>query len=510
MVAVSRIAKGTDQQEALWDSLVKDDNHVLVEARAGTGKSTACREGMHRVVSQKPHTRIRYAVFSKANADEFREACPERVSVGTVHSFGFEVLRMAYRSVFEKNKSYILMDRIREARCVPRTLRRTIAGLVSHAKNAAILPDDEKLPEKLSMLAEFFSVQMGGKSLMVLDVADKVLKAAADCTDLVDFDDMIWMPAVHQLTSPAVDQIYLDEVQDWNPAQHALLPLLCQRGRVIAVGDRWQSIYGFRGADMDSIPRLEGMLHARREGLRAFPLTITWRCPRSHVAMAQEYVSDIQARDKAPEGELSYIDEATADYLTGEMVLCPTNAPLIAAALRLIAQRRRAVVRGRAVGEQLTGIVRSLGEARTVLELTRKVEKWRTDNLERLADMDGVDDVIEEVKDKADGILAVLASCDSPAVVESRMAELFDDSKKPGESGPVVFSTIHRAKGLEADRVKLMECPARKPTQEWEHRQARNLRYVALTRSKQSLCFVEMEATKTAKKARQAKGEEGG
>ncbi|HEU4327629.1 MAG TPA: 3'-5' exonuclease, partial [Roseiflexaceae bacterium] len=63
------------------------------------------------------------------------------------------------------------------------------------------------------------------------------------------------------------------------------------------------------------------------------------------------------------------------------------------------------------------------------------------------------------------------------------------------EQTAVTLSTIHRAKGLEADRVFLLH-PERVPLrwenqQAWELEQEMNLRYVALTRAKQALFFVE-------------------
>lgn len=490
----SRLPGGTGQQEALWGELVSGTGSVLVEARAGSGKSSSCREGMWRMLDADPGLRMRYAVFSKANADEFRAGSPPGVDVGTIHSFGFEALRKACAAKLERNKTYLTLDETREGRAMPKYLRKSVALLVSQAKNQGLAPDEDGLEGAMESLLTHYDINAYGRPGWLSGVAAAALRRAAQWTELIDFDDMVWLPAIHGLPFPAADVLFLDEVQDWNPAQHALIPSLCRSGRVVAVGDRFQSIYAFRGADADSIPRLQSYLSSRAGGLVEMPLTVTWRCPKLHVEMAQVYVPDLLARPEAIEGE---VGEATAGkalslYRPGDMVLCPTNAPLVTAALRLIASRRRALVRGRAVGDQLLQVVRAAGEARTVADLAKGVEAWKARELTRLSDLDGVEDLVEGVMDRAAGVQAVLSTVDSPAQVEPAIAELFSDDADPRRTpSSVVFSTVHRAKGLEAESVWFLPAAPREPKRDWEAQQQRNLRYVALTRSKRSLTFVE-------------------
>jgi hypothetical protein len=171
----------------------------------------------------------------------------------------------------------------------------------------------------------------------------------------------------------------------------------------------------------------------------------------------------------------------------GDLIICPTNAPIVQGCLRLIAQRRPAHVRGRDVGMQLVSILRGVGTCKTIAECARGVETWRARELDRLRLLDGVEDVIESVNDRAAGLQAVLESCTSPADAEPLIGQLFSDERR-GDS--VCFSTIHRAKGDEARTVWLIDAPVRRPQREWEVRQQRNLCYVGLTRSKHSLRFV--------------------
>lgn len=488
-----RLASGTPQQEAIWAALAAGpERHLLVEARAGTGKSSTAREGQHRQLAARPALagRVRYAVFNAQMATEFRADCPAGVEVGTLHAFGYQALRAAFSSQVERNKSYLVLDETPEGRRLPRYLRRSVALLAAHAKNQGLCHDSPGVEDRLALLAEHHDVNAYGRKAWLVSAAAAVLRRSAEWVEVCDFDDMVWLPGLHQVAFPAVDVLYIDEAQDLNPAQHALLGPLAGAGRVVALGDRYQAIYAFRGADADSMPRLR-----ERLGAASLPLTVTWRCPRSHVELARAYVPDLEAHPAAAAGEVGRAapDEARAAWGPGHMVLCPTNAPLVQSALALIAARRRVVVRGRAVGEQLLAVLRGCGEHRTVGAAAAAVERWRGKELLRLAELDGVEDLVESVCDRAAGLQAVLAACASPGEAEGVIRELFSDHADPRSPDAVVLSTVHRAKGLEADTVWLLEAPRPAPKLPWQAQQQRNLRYVALTRSKRRLVFVETE-----------------
>ncbi len=491
--ALRRIPRGTDQQELLWDELCEGDTHVLVEARAGSGKSSSCREGMWRMLDRHPSWRLRYSVYNKANADEFRGSCPPGVDVGTSHAFGYAALRGASQSRVEKNKTYLILDETREGRNLPRYLRKSVATLVGQAKNHALDPEEDNGKE-LNRLALHYDVRAYGRPGVLTDFAAAVLERSAEWSEVVDFDDMIWLPGLLGLSFPACDALFLDEVQDWNPAQHKLIPLMARSGRVIAVGDRYQAINIFRGADAESMTRLANHLGFSERKMTLAPLTITFRCPWSHVRLVREYVSDIFPHESAPEGEIARglaVAEMLQTIRPGDLAICPTNAPVVSAALKLIGLKRPAFVRGRAVGDQLITVLGTLPACRTVGDMAKGVEDWRGKELSRLSALDGVDDVIESVCDRADGLQAILSACSLPSEVQPLIFQLFSDDK--GREGAVTFSTVHRAKGDEAGHVYLIDAPGRAPKQPWEETQAQNLRYVSLTRSKLRLSFVQPE-----------------
>lgn len=484
-----RIHRGTEQQEAMWTHLIERPDHVMVDARAGCGKSSSCREGMHRIRAAKPSAKMRYAVFNKANANEFAAQCPDGVDVGTVHSFGYKTLRRAFGSQVEPKKTYVVLDDLPDAASVPRYFRKSIAMLVGLAKNHAVRPD--KIDKQfLIRLAAQFDVDTFHQADKLAEWSQKVIERSAEWSKLVDFDDMLWLPFVHQLPFEDSDDLFLDEVQDWNLTQHALIPLMAKSGRVVAVGDPFQAIYAWRGADADSMGRLAQQLGEGRS-LARLPLTLTFRCPRSHVRLANKYVADFFAHETNDEGSVIRMEAGRAlQTRPGDLVISRTNAVVIKQALKKIAAREPAVVMGRAIGDQLMSIVRACGECRTINVLSSRVESWRSRELARLMGVEGSDSLVEQVNDRTNGLVAILQNCSAPGDVETAINELFADRAPEDVTR---FSTIHRAKGAEAERVWFIQTPDRETKAPWEKQQNKNLSYVALTRSKSALFLISPE-----------------
>lgn len=480
--------KGTPQQEAFWDELLTGNDHVVLEARAGTGKSTSCREGMWRLLDEFPDHSIRYCCFNKAIADEFAVKAPPGVDVGTMHRFGHQALNEQFRCQLDQYKTYTVLDGI-GGKGLKRYVRKAISTLVGLAKNHAIRPDDPKLEQRLHEFVVYYDVETWRQLPEVVRWAKAVLATSAEMTTVIDFDDMLWLSVIHQVRFPGIDDLFIDEAQDLSPVQHELAELLSASGRTVVVGDPYQAIYGFRGADSDSMPKLRQKLAAS-----VMPLTVTFRCPRSHVELARQLVPDFEAAPEAPEGILrNDVMEAIDRAQPGELVLCRANAPIISACLRQIADLTPAVVRGRAIGDSLLSLHRKLEAAPTIPEYVRSLSIWRAGELARLEAKDGSETAIEQLWDKTASLDAIASACASPSEVPTAIATLFSDDRATNR---VTFSSVHRAKGSEARSVIYIQVPygekrdRERPPQPWELQQRRNLRYVAVTRSLHSLTLV--------------------
>jgi len=93
------------------------------------------------------------------------------------------------------------------------------------------------------------------------------------------------------------------------------------------------------------------------------------------------------------------------------------------------------------------------------------------------------------LEDKRDTIVALSDGCKTVAELEQHIAQVFSDDK-----AGITFSTVHKFKGGEAERVYILEpglMPHPRAVQPWELVQESNLKYVSITRSKSELYFVE-------------------
>jgi DNA helicase II / ATP-dependent DNA helicase PcrA len=477
---------GSSQQRAFWDALINGSDHILLDARAGCGKSSSAREGMHRLTESGGNPSIRYTCFNKAIAEEFRQGCPPGVDVGTMHSFGFQALRNAFGSQLDAQKTYTIIDQLGGDK-LKGYVRRSIARLVSAIKGFE--PMQNPLWAFMDTVAAYHDIPLWWQDALIFDWTTRVIWASDDCPNIVDFDDMLRIPVVYGINFPLIDYLFIDEAQDLSPIQHAMAEQLSGSGRTIIIGDEKQAIYAFRGADSNSIPRLRERLNAA-----VFPLTVTRRCPKSHVDLARQLVPDFEAASEAPDGILESGDEGSLSQAgPGDLVLCRMNAPLIQHCLHAVASRRKATVRGRAIGDSLQAIVRRLDDPRTIADFQRALGRWKSRQLANLKGKDGAESLVEKVMDQAMCLDAIAGSCDSPAEITGVIDQLFSECSTADR---ITFSSIHRAKGSEATNVYLVDIPfsanrdREKPPADWELTQRRNLKYVSYTRSRNKLTII--------------------
>lgn len=244
------------------------------------------------------------------------------------------------------------------------------------------------------------------------------------------------------------------------------------------------SIYGWRGAAKDSMAILQ-----KRLNQTVLPITVTRRCPHSVVATANTLVPHLRAMESAVDGLVDLAEELPLERYEGStLVVCRRNAPLLGECLRLIRAGVPAFLNDGEFSETLTNLYSTI-MAKTQPSTRDDAVKALFDYQrmfimqaeERYEDPEDRLDAIKAMEDRVEAIAAVLDLVDSPGAVPAKIENLFSRG-----SGGVCFSSIHRAKGLEADRVFILEPAALKvDTQEQV-----NLAYVAMTRAKRELYFV--------------------
>ncbi len=250
------------------------DGPVLVLAGAGTGKTRVLTTRLaHILATGKARPwELLVVTFTNKAAREMRERItaiigPEAEGLrwlGTFHSVAAQILRRHCELVGLKS-SFTILDTDDQERLLKQLIDaanidakrwtpRALAGLIDQWKNRGWTPD--KVPPAEGV--EFG----GGKGIILYRAYQERLRTLNAC----DFGDLL----LHNLTifSQHADvledfhrrfkYILVDEYQDTNVAQYLWLRLLAQaRKNVCCVGDDDQSIYGWRGAEVDNILRFE-------------------------------------------------------------------------------------------------------------------------------------------------------------------------------------------------------------------------------------------------------------
>jgi DNA helicase II / ATP-dependent DNA helicase PcrA len=470
-------------QVAVKDFALNGSGNAVVEAVAGSGKTST-------IIWLLSHlnklSKICLVTFNAHIKDELARRAPNWVKVMTVHALGFAALRKAYPHLAsiepDEDKLYNI---VKEMLPLPEDapLRGTLCRLVSLAKMTLVDADDVLALEEMSVR---YGIDVNGSGERLYGLVATAMRLCLERIATIDYDDMIWLPLVLNLGIEQFDWLLGDEVQDWNKAQLTLLlRALKPGGRMIAVGDRHQSIYGFRGADVMAIPNLIEALNAV-----TLPLSICYRCPKSHVEMAQEIVPVIESAPEAIDGLVDYVSylKALPAMKDGDLVLCRINAALVSCAYALIKRGIKATIRGRDIGKGLLDLIDKL-EAYSIPSLIRNLDAYRAIELGRLEAKGNRESAIQALQDKCDTLIELTEGMSDLTALRNRISTIFDDKTKTG----VILSTIHRAKGDEAEVVWIIkpELMPLKVAQDWEAQQEQNIMYVAYTRSKRDLHFVQ-------------------
>jgi DNA helicase-2/ATP-dependent DNA helicase PcrA len=250
------------------------DGPVLVLAGAGTGKTRVLTTRLAHILATGRATpgQILAVTFTNRAAREMRErighfigAAVEGMAwLGTFHSLGARILRRHAELVGLKS-NFTILDTDDQIRLVKQVMQaegiddkrwpaRVFAALVDRWKNRGLLPG--KVPE--AEVGEFAN----GRGVRLYTVYQERLKTlnAADFGDLLLENLRLFQAHADVLADyqRRFKYMLVDEYQDTNVAQYLWLRLLAREHKnICCVGDDDQSIYGWRGAEVDNILRFE-------------------------------------------------------------------------------------------------------------------------------------------------------------------------------------------------------------------------------------------------------------
>lgn len=494
-------------------SFVEDNRrgNAIIEACPGAGKTTTLVKACEKMSGE-----VLFLVFNTKNAKETREKTGHmrNLWVKTFHAMGMSTLQYQFKNSDvrlrepDDKKVRKLIDQwiADNGRNDLTEMATSVAKIVSMAKQRGIgvcFPDN---PSEWQAMIDHFDLandlpdyaekDYDTKIAQVVNMSRFMLRESTKQArefGVIDFDDMVYLPLVWNLRLKRFPWVLVDEAQDTNPTRREMAKRMKEpSGRLIAVGDPHQAIYGFSGADNDSLDQI-------RRGFDALtmPLTVTYRCPKAVVDVARRYYSSITPHDSSPEGcyaELPY-EALPAQLLPGDAVLCRYTKYLVSTCFRLIRNGQPARIEGRAIGAGLVKLARKWNVKKLDVLETR-IRSWEEREVKK-ADEAKNERKVLEVQDKAETMYVLIARGTEQGVKDvdglcDLIASMFDDNVAD-KTGMITLCSVHRSKGMEWQRVFILgldELMGRECYLPWQTVQEVNLQWVAVTRAQNLLVNV--------------------
>ncbi len=312
------------------------DAPSLVIAGAGSGKTRVLTYKIAYLIQQglKPWNILALTFTNKA-ADEMRQRIIRQVGdnaaglwMGTFHSIFSRILRIECQSI-GFTSDFTIYDAADQKSLIRTLIRENgldekiykpglVINYISQAKNHLITPDQ---------YAGDLEIRKRDQAAKVPAVAQIYQQYMKRCrlSNAMDFDDLLLYtyylffnnPEIAQKYEDRFEYVLVDEYQDTNYAQHRIVWLLTQhRQRVCVVGDDAQSIYSFRGANIENILTFQ----QQYQGARLFKLEQNYRSTQNIVAAANSLIHHNQGQihkevySRKAEGQLIHLFTTQSDY----------------------------------------------------------------------------------------------------------------------------------------------------------------------------------------------------
>lgn len=320
------------------------DGPSLVIAGAGSGKT---RVLTYKIAYLMQHGyqpwQLLALTFTNKAANEMKERIAKIVGddnarqlwMGTFHSIFLRILRIEHErigfsanfTIYDSADSKSLMTHIiKDMELDDKTYKpSTVLNIISNAKNRLITAE--------KYAADKQNLQIDARNRMPA-IADLYKRYSSRCVqaDSMDFDDILLYtymlfennPEVLKKWQDRFSYVMVDEYQDTNSAQHKIVyQLTCTHNHICVVGDDAQSIYSFRGANIDNILDFQKYY----EGSKLFKLEQNYRSTQNIVNAANSLIGknsrQIQKTvfSENEEGERLHLAEAMSDVDEGSIVI---------------------------------------------------------------------------------------------------------------------------------------------------------------------------------------------
>lgn len=490
-------------QETIFNTIVNDNKNIVIEAAAGSGKTSTLVKCISLIPSDQ---KILFCAFNKDIVKDIEKKVKnyDNVDVRTVHSLGYLTIQRNLNSF----KIQINENKYREY------LFNNIKGYTSINISSFDKQTYLKYIDNICKLIDFCRYNLASENTEIeklidmhnidiiadeVEVTKEMLHWGMINIEEVDYTDMVWLPNVLNMKPIGLqyDFILGDEAQDFSTAQRELI-FKCKKEntRFIFCGDKNQCIYSFASASPDSFDKLKELSNTV-----VLPLSISYRCAKNIVKFAQNIVPTIEPNNDDRDGEIVY-DVNLEDIRDGDMVICRNNAPLMEAYNEFIRNGKKCFIRGKDIGINMKKMVNATNKKELNVNLDNDGVFVRLYydyfiSRDKIINKTGLDlqtvtnmPIIANKLDMIHALEVLSEGINTSDELIEKIKNVFSDKKHGG----IALSTIHKAKGLESDNVYIA-CrslmPSKSAIKKWEVEQEKNLMYVAYTRAKNKLGFID-------------------
>lgn len=511
--------KPTIEQQAIIDFIKeKPTESLMVDARAGAAKTSTIEMAAEFIGPQ--FTPLSLA-FNKRIAEELKSRLPPHFECLTLNGLGhraWSAVRSG-RLIVDADKSFKALKDIipSDVNKAEPDLFKDALQLLRAAKGAGLVPAGSPMqvtglvPDHPDTWEELYNGYVAPHPDAIGYARQALVRSIKDAfKNLIDFDDQLYMSVLFGGKYPKYHTVIVDEAQDLSPMNHRQLEL-CTGKRLIAVGDPYQAIYAFRGADSNSMTNLMDSFKFTRLGL-----TQSFRVPKLISARQNEHVPDFGSMPWLGDGKVEHwpktlpgggsilesADNWSVDDIPSDgFILCRNNAPLMKMAFTLIKARRPVKILGRDIGANLANLLDRICDKqdKPVDEAYTLVTAWETKELLKAGDSESK---MDGIRDRAECLTVLLDASGKETTFEciNFIKALFSDNA--AKEGGLILSSGHKAKGLENFWVMHLNpelCPSKlaiKAAMKGDDGpliQEKNLQYVIETRSKGTLIMASLE-----------------
>ncbi len=483
--------KPTKEQELFFNEVKNGKGNILIQAYAGCAKTTSAIESLKYIEEGKSSI---FLAFNKHIRDELKEKLPEGVRTNTLHSIGYGAILRKYKEVeFDEFKIDKIIRRLSNRWKIEKEIKQDkineyyneLKKLVGLCK-LTMTTNRKYIP----FLCDRYSIKYSSNN----DIRRvfQILEESVKDKKTIDFNDMVFLPAYDKkIFLIPYDYIYVDEIQDLNRAQQMMINKMVKKdrktnniiGRMILIGDKYQTIYGFSGVSDKSFEWYENLKNTKQ-----MTLSTSFRCGKNIIKEAQKYTNGIQYHKNAIEGIVRRDGDVLNEAKDGDFVLCRTTLPLVKLFFQLLLKNKKAVIKGSDIGNSLKNMSEGFNNIPEMMNYWEdKLSSYKRELLKSNVLKPSEDSGYVALEDRVTTLNFISKISKSIDDLNLKINNIFSD-----EVEGIMLSTIHKSKGLEADRVFIVRSdllPMKSAIKPWEKVQENNLIYVAITRAKKELIY---------------------